>query len=81
MESPVQLVWRYRIKSLDPATTDGVQLHRLSVMVAFDADYDLKFDDNLRFSDEPQPPPPLVEPEDRKIRTYEAILTDRRVTP
>jgi hypothetical protein len=65
-DSPVLLVWSYEITSLDPATTDGVQLHRLSVTVSIDEDGDLFFD---------------PEPTDRVIRVYEAILADRRVAP
>jgi len=63
-KSPVPLVWEYTITSPDPATTDGVQLHRLSVTVAVDDDGATGFSAG-----------------DRRIRTYEAILADRRVTP
>ncbi len=61
--SPVPLVWKYEIED---ATTDGVQIHRLSVTVAVDEDGDLQFD---------------PEPTDRVVRVYEAVLTNRRVTP
>lgn len=68
-KSPVPLVWKYEITSLDPADTDGVQLHRLSVTVSVDEDGDLLFDDAASANP------------DRVIRVYEAILADRRVTP
>jgi len=64
--SPVPLVWQYEISD---ATTDGVQLHRLSVTVAVDEDGDGIFDG----TGSPEP--------DRVVRVYEAILADRRVTP